>query len=78
MSKVKLLELDDLCKYYTSKGQLRKGIKKAYHMQTNPFIVIEKEKDFIKNLKRWNINISKLLGVYIDKDLRWGYCIYYK
>ena len=79
MNKIKILELDDICKYYKSNGQCRKGIKKIYIQSAYPMYIEDNKEKFIKLLKRkYKLSIIKLIGIYREKET-WGQvCVYYK
>ena len=79
MSEIKFLELDDLCKYYTRKGQLRKGIKKIYFSYPHP-VIIEMSKEELTHKLNWkyNFGITELLGIHREVGTWGNYCVYYK
>ena len=79
MKYVKILKLDDLCKYYTCKGQLRKGIKKIYFSYKHPVIITRNKEEFINRLNwAYNLGVTKLIGIYKEPETWGNYCVYYK
>ena len=79
MKFIKFLKLDDLHKYYNSKGQLRKGVKKIYFSYPHSVIIKESKEEFIKKLNwKYNFGITKLIGIYREPETYGQYCIYFK
>ena len=79
MSNIKFLELDDLHKYYNSRGQLRKGIKKIWFSYPHPVIIKEDKKEFILKLNwKYNFGITELIGIHREAGTYGKYCAYYK
>lgn len=79
MKHIKFLKLDDLYKCYTSKGQLRKGIKKIHFSYPHPVIIKEDKKEFILKLNwKYNFGITKLIGVYREPETYGEYTVYFR
>ncbi len=78
MDSIKFLELNDLHKYYNSKGQLRKGVKKIHFSYPHPVIIKENKKEFILKLNwKYNFGITKLIGIYREPETYGEYCVYF-
>ena len=79
MTNIKFLEIDDLHKYYNSRGKLKRGIKKIWFSYPHPVLIKEGKEELIKKLNwKYNFGITELIGIHRDIGT-WGtYCVYYK